>query len=84
MEKLRLKKENNAKKMRLKIDREVTIKDLKDQILTSDKSLLYCFGCGVEFSANKGDYWNIPENHIFTHCGENMQLVTKKTVYERV
>lgn len=63
----------------------VTVADLKDQTLTADNAILYCPFCGVEFSANAGDYWSLPKTHKFLcPCGEAMKLVTKHTVYRRV
>ena len=62
----------------------IAVADLKDQILTNDRSLLYCDMCGAEFSANAGDYWNLPKTHVFTCCDKPMLLVTKRVVYEEV
>jgi len=58
-------------------------KNMADQILTNDKKILHCRVCGAEFSGNKGDYWWMPENTVFNHCGEEMELVEKivTTVY---
>ena len=55
-------------------------KNMVDQILTSDNKILHCSICGAEYSGNAGDYWNVPDNHVFTCCDTAMQLVTKKTV----
>ena len=55
-------------------------KNMVDQILTSDNKILYCEICGAEYSGNAGDYWNVPDNYVFTCCDTAMQLVTKKTV----
>lgn len=58
-------------------------KNMKDQILTKDKKILHCRVCGAEFSGNAGDYFYLPDNAVFTHCGEEMELVEKvvTTVY---
>jgi hypothetical protein len=61
----------------------VRVKDLKDQIGTNDRSLLLCPKCGEENSANAGDYFMADPEAIFKHCGVNMQLVTKRIVYDR-
>jgi peptide subunit release factor 1 (eRF1) len=55
--------------------------NMKDQILTNDRKVLHCPECNVDFSGNKGDYWNLPETHIFRclECGVEMELVTKIT-----
>jgi len=57
------------------------VKNLKDQILTRDAKIMYCPYCGAEYSANKGDYWYLPENHKFICCDATMDLVVKKTSY---
>lgn len=59
-------------------------KNLKDQILTDDKTIMHCGVCSAEYSANAGDYWNHPEDHEFKCCGLIMDLVTKHTVYKDV
>jgi len=63
----------------------VRVKDLKDQIGTArPRPLLLCRECGAEYSANAGDYWDSPDEHVFECCGEPMELVTRRTVYEPV
>lgn len=56
-------------------------RNMKDQILTDDKKILHCLNCNSEFSGNAGDYWDLPDNHIFTcgECGGKMKLITKNT-----
>jgi len=51
--------------------------NMKDQILTDDKKILYCSKCGVEYSGNSGDYWNYPKDYVFTCnlCGIELELV---------
>jgi len=56
---------------------EAIKKNLKDQILTDDNTIMYCSVCGAENSANSGDYWNVPDDHKFICCDEVMSLVTK-------
>jgi hypothetical protein len=58
----------------------ITKKDLKDQILEKDGSFLFCELCGNEFSANKGDYFQMKDDDFF-QCpddGTYMVLATKK------
>lgn len=58
-------------------------KNLKDGII--DKSyhaIMYCEVCGMENSANSGDYWNIPEDYHFKCCGKTMILAEKKTLIQ--
>jgi len=52
--------------------------NMKDQILTSDMKILHCPECGAEYSGNRGDYWNLPEDYVFScECGAEMELVDK-------
>jgi len=51
--------------------------NLKDQILTGDREILHCAVCGAEYSGNAGDYFMLPDDHIFTHCEQEMELVAK-------
>jgi hypothetical protein len=57
--------------------------NLRDQILTSDRKILHCPICDGEWSGNAGDYWNVPENHIFTcpNCECELELVEKIIQY---
>tara|TARA_R100001244_G_scaffold54060_1_gene46801 strand:- start:545 stop:751 length:207 start_codon:yes stop_codon:yes gene_type:complete len=61
------------------------IKNLKDQILTNDKSIAVCPSCSAEYSANLGDYWDREKESAITCCdGLICDLVTKRIVYEEV
>lgn len=53
--------------------------NMKDQILTSDRKILHCPNCQVEYSGNAGDYWDRPDNYLFycPDCDEEMELVEK-------
>jgi hypothetical protein len=64
----------------------VTVADLKDGILHPKYAgrFLLCRVCGERGSANKGDYFTLSEDYVFTHCAKNMKLVTEKTVYTEV
>ena len=62
----------------------ITVDDLKDQTGSGPHPILYCEFCESEFSANKGDYFMHPFDHVFMCCGENMHLVDKVVVYRRV
>jgi hypothetical protein len=60
----------------------IKVSDLKDQIGTpGPHPFLYCQECGSQFSANKGDYFMHPSDHVFTCCGENLNLMTSRMVY---
>jgi hypothetical protein len=59
-------------------------RNLKDQITDkSDHRIMLCPLCGEESSANKGDYFMLPEDHKFQCCGQTMELVTKVTSYRK-
>jgi hypothetical protein len=63
----------------------ITVADLTDQIgLKGTRPFLYCQVCREVYSANKGDYWNTPADHVFTCCDQPMILATKKTVIEEI
>lgn len=52
--------------------------NMQNQILDGDRKILHCPGCGAEYSGDRGDYWNLPEDYIFhCECGEEMELVEK-------
>lgn len=57
----------------------VTVADLKDHY--EGHVFLYCETCFGEYSATKGDYWDMPEEEAFTcdHCGTNLRLVRRET-----
>ena len=59
------------------------LKNLTDQILTDDNTIMRCSECGAEYSAHKGDYdWYIVDpDYEFKCCDLTMDLVTKKVTY---
>ena len=66
--------------------KQLTVKDLPELVtrepFKGPKPILACQGeCGGEFSASRGDYWNVPEDTFMTCCGKPMILVTKHTIY---
>ena len=64
--------------------RKVTVENLSNQIgTTGPRSILYCPSCGAQFSANSGDYWNLPSGHVFKHCRRNMWLGYMVTTFEQ-
>jgi hypothetical protein len=66
------------------MSKAIKVKDLQDQILTTDRSFLLCRVCGAHNSANAGDYWNTPDDHIFKCCNANMVRVVRYTTYVEV
>lgn len=46
---------------------------------TEPDPFLYCEVCGDHYSANAGDYWAVPKDHVFTCCDEPMRLVREVT-----
>jgi hypothetical protein len=61
-----------------------TVADLKQQSGSGPHPILHCRKCGAEYSANKGDYWNLPATHIFVCCKVPCKLVVKSTRYVEV
>jgi len=56
-----------------------------DQILSGDHKILHCPACGAEYSGNAGDYWNLPDDHVFyCECGEEMELVIKSVTIKYI
>ena len=60
--------------------------NMRDHILHGDNRILYCSCCGAEYSGNAGDYWNLPDDHVFVceYCDVEMELVTKVTTTEYI
>jgi hypothetical protein len=49
------------------------------------RRVMVCEACDSEFSANAGDYFNYPEDHVFKcgNCGcDQMELLYKRTIIE--
>jgi hypothetical protein len=60
----------------------IRVNDLKDHYIGRERPILLCVGeCGGEFSATRGDYFQLPADHIFECCDEPMRLVFKRTRY---
>lgn len=58
----------------------VTKKDLSDQILDKSRAgeFLYCPVDDSKYSANAGDYWNLPDDFVFhCDCGAELLLATE-------
>jgi hypothetical protein len=65
--------------------RSITKSMLRDQIgMTGPRPFFYCRYCDQEYSANRGDYFMLPDSHIFTCCGHPMKLATKTLKYKWV
>ena len=63
----------------------IRVGDLKNQTgVPGPHPILVCRVCSQENSANAGDYFNMVEHHIFTHCGEEMELAMRRIVYDTV
>ena len=55
-------------------------KNMEDQTgLKFPRVVMYCYECGAMYSADKGDYWNYPDDHTFTCCGVPCVLGRKET-----
>jgi len=46
--------------------------------------LLKCFRCGAEYSATAGDYFLLPEDHVFKCCKVNLALVERQVTFAPV
>ena len=46
-------------------------------------AILHCPSCVESYSANPGDYWNVPDHHVFTCdlCRAPMVLARQRTIY---
>lgn len=63
----------------------VHVRDLKNQTgEPGPHAVLHCCLCGEDNSANKSDYFMLPDDHVFMCCDAEMQLAVKKEVYELV
>jgi hypothetical protein len=62
--------------------KSVTVNDLRDHYV-GPQPMLWCPKCGECNSATLGDYFWMPADKAFRHCGRNMRLVTKRTVIEQ-
>lgn len=60
--------------------------NMVDQIGMSkkDRQILHCPQCDGEWSGHAGDYWQLPDDHVFTckECGCELELVTKQVTTE--
>lgn len=62
----------------------VKVKHLKSYIgKAGPRPILYCFCCGSEYSADAGDYFLCPPEEILKCCDLDLELVYKRTVYEK-
>ncbi len=53
--------------------------NLSDEVLRPTGRTMYCRVCGGRYSASAGDYWYASANHVFTCCGQAMELVYVET-----
>lgn len=67
------------------MSKQVRVQDLQDQIgYNGPRAILRCSVCGSEASANRGDYFMLPGNHVFRCCDLPMAKVVKSTVFKHV
>lgn len=58
----------------------VKVKDLTDQLgVKGPRPFLYCLECGAEYSAHKGDYWQLKPEHVLECCDIPMVRVVRKS-----
>lgn len=59
----------------------VTKAFLKDQTgMLGHRPFLYCECCGAERSANAGDYFMLPDSHVFLCCCQPMRLAIARRI----
>ena len=63
-------------------------KNMTDQlgIPACDKQILHCPACDGEWSGHAGDYWDLPDDHVFVcaDCEIELELVVKRTSVEYI
>jgi len=58
------------------------IGNMRDQIgMKTPREFALCTRCHSQFSANKGDYWNKPDDYTLTCCDAELVLVTMEKRY---
>lgn len=67
----------------------IYMRDLPDQTVGGPEVqglILYCDGCWIEYSANRGDYFMYPDTKRVDcgYCEHPLRLVRKKVVFEDV
>jgi hypothetical protein len=67
----------------------VTVADLRDysglDLPSSHVRVLHCPECGAINSASRGDYFSVPQDHVFTcECGAELDLVRRIVTVEYV
>ena len=63
----------------------VKVKDLKAQTgISGTNTILYCWFCNSEYSANLCDYWNVSPEHEFHCCNEPLELYIKEVHFVKV
>lgn len=60
----------------------ITVADLPELVTREGyqgpRPILRCSACGVEFSADVGDYFSLTPDYEFKCCNEPMELVTRE------
>jgi hypothetical protein len=68
--------------------RVIMVRDLTNQTgltgANGPRAFLLCRTCGGEYSANAGDYFMLPDNHVMQCCGKPVTRVIARTVYQEV
>jgi len=61
-------------------------KNMTDPIFAGITRILHCIVCGGEWSGDAGDYWDYPDDYVFTCsvCGAELELVEKRVHVEYV
>lgn len=49
-------------------------RNLQHQVGNGPHTVMYCTKCGSQYSANAGDYWDTPDEHVFRCCNRIMLI----------
>ena len=61
---------------------QITVGELVNQVgQAGPRAILHCRECGGEFSANAGDYFQLPKDHVMRCCGKPLCRVFKVKSY---
>ena len=61
------------------------VSKLRDQLNTPyPRPFLVCQECDAEWSANRGDYWNLPDDDVLTCCDKPLRRVRRIETLEAI
>lgn len=62
----------------------ICVSDLRDHTAECSNSILHCLVCGVEYSADAGDYFMYLPTYPFFCCDEPCMLSSKQVIYTQI